>query len=150
MHPTLSAECAKASIPLAALRDNRVEALGAHRHIITDVLSDWTGCGHLTRVEARKVERDPRALRLAAFVAGIDAEEWTLDAARRDQARCLIRARACQLTGRFDLARTVLKRASVYAKTRKPMRRALAAVSHHGLTAGEVVGAVNLRDAVAA
>ena len=102
-------------------------ALAPHRHVIADVLSDWIGCGFLTHAEVRKVERDARALRLAS-VADIDADEWTLAAARRDQARCLIRVRACQLTGRFDFARTMLKRASVYATTRKPMRRALEAV----------------------
>ena len=145
------------TIPLAILRDGHVESPEPGRAVIRSVLAGWVDCGHLSRASARKVEADPRALRLAAFVARTTPElpdyDWdgSLDAALVGQAKLLIRARACQLTDP-RLAATVLKRASVYAKTCKPMRRALRAsiVSHEGMTASTVAGAVRPADVVEA
>lgn len=103
--------------------------------VIRDALKAW-GVPFSPK-ERRRIEHDSRAMGLAWFIAADEIRNgWSHDADWQDslaalqfnQARLLLRARICQLTSRFDMAVTLLHRASIYPKSRKPLLRARDAI----------------------
>lgn len=96
------------------------------RYAIADAVKDWASM--LSTRDMRRMQDDARCQFLGRFIVENEYDEDWLTIHRVRQARILIRVRSCQMTGRRDLAKTVLARATVYAKVHKPVAAAAAAV----------------------